>query len=427
MKKMNLKFTQSNYFKSSIVNFFIINSGNLFTYLSIFLIGRNLSIKELSIFGFLMSITLYFSTPMNSISNTISKNFVNISSISLEKYYLKFTTFIILIYFIFSIILIFSIRNILGLSFNYVFLIILFLILNLYHSKISGYLQGRKKFLEFSFFASSPMYLRFAFLLLLVFLNKYNVQNVILCAIIPLFLIITFSYKKFIINVYQDYIINFSSIFLSKFRLVRISKNFFSGFVYLLIAFFLLNVLISLDVFIAKFLMDENSHSKYVALSMISKICFFLTTAFLVNFFPMMSMKKNDLKIQQILISLILTFIIGFLIIIFFKIFGNLIFSLTFNNKFVYDELELLKLTIGMMILSFVNIIFNFYAASLNIKFLILFFICIIFHTVILVVFTSSLNTFINLFLINNTILMIVLIIFSFFYLKLYRKFYNIF
>ena len=79
------------------------------------------------------------------------------------------------------------------------------------------------------------------------------------------------------------------------------------------------------------------------------------------------------------------------------------------------------------MILSFVNIIFNFYAASLNIKFLILFFICIIFHTVILVVFTSSLNTFINLFLINNTILMIVLIIFSFFYLKLYRKFYNIF
>ena len=46
---MNLKFTQSNYFKSSIVNFFIINSGNLFTYLSIFLIGRNLSIKELSI------------------------------------------------------------------------------------------------------------------------------------------------------------------------------------------------------------------------------------------------------------------------------------------------------------------------------------------------------------------------------------------
>ena len=40
----------------------------------------------------------------------------------------------------------------------------------------------------------------------------------------------------------------------------------------------------------------------------------------------MMSMKKNDLKIQQILISLILTFIIGFLIILFFKIFGNLIF-----------------------------------------------------------------------------------------------------
>ena len=274
---MNLKFTQSNYFKSSIVNFFIINSGNLFTYLSIFLIGRNLSIKELSIFGFIMSIILYFSTPMNSISNTISKNFVNISSISLEKYYLKFTTFIILIYFIFSIILIFSIRNILGLSFNYIFLIILFLILNLYHSKISGYLQGRKKFLEFSFFASSPMYLRFAFLLLLVFLNKYNVQNVILCAIISLFLIITFSYKKFIINVYQDYIINFSSIFLSKFRLVRIGKNFFSSFVYLLVAFFLLNVLISLDVFIAKFLLDENSHSKYVALSMISKISFFMS------------------------------------------------------------------------------------------------------------------------------------------------------
>ena len=49
MKIMDLKFTQSNYFKSSIVNFFIINSGNLFTYLSIFLIGRNLSIKELSI------------------------------------------------------------------------------------------------------------------------------------------------------------------------------------------------------------------------------------------------------------------------------------------------------------------------------------------------------------------------------------------
>ena len=111
MKIMNLKFTQSNYFKSSIVNFFIINSGNLFTYLSIFLIGRNLSIKELSIFGFVMSIILYFSTPMNSISNTISKNFVNISSTSLEKYYLKFTTFIILLYFIFSVILIFFAEN----------------------------------------------------------------------------------------------------------------------------------------------------------------------------------------------------------------------------------------------------------------------------------------------------------------------------
>ena len=135
MKIMDLKFTQSNYFKSSIVNFFIINSGNLFTYLSIFLIGRNLSIKELSIFGFIMSIILYFSTPMNSISNTISKNFVNISSISVEKYYLKFTTFIILIYFIFSVILIVSIRHILGLNFNYIFLITLFLILNLYHSK----------------------------------------------------------------------------------------------------------------------------------------------------------------------------------------------------------------------------------------------------------------------------------------------------
>ena len=91
-----------------------------------------------------MSIILYFSTPMNSISNTISKNFVNISSISVEKYYLKFTTFIILIYFIFSVILIVSIRHILGLNFNYIFLITLFLILNLYHQKYLDTCKVRK-------------------------------------------------------------------------------------------------------------------------------------------------------------------------------------------------------------------------------------------------------------------------------------------
>ena len=37
---------------------------------------------------------------MNSITNTISKNFVNISSISVEKYYLITTLYLIISYFL---------------------------------------------------------------------------------------------------------------------------------------------------------------------------------------------------------------------------------------------------------------------------------------------------------------------------------------
>ena len=87
--------------------------------------------------------------------------------------------------------------------------------------------------------------------------------------------------------------------------------------------------------------------------------------------YPLISKKFNKNKNIQTVIITVSSIFISLVVLIFFYFFGNLIIDFTFNNQF--DDLYhlLLLLSFSFSLLSVINLIFNYFAPSRNYYFLI--------------------------------------------------------
>ena len=146
---------------------------------------------------------------------------------------------------------------------------------------------------------------------------------------------------------------------------------FSKDIIYLLFGYFLVNLLFGFDIFIAKFYLNESDFIKYIPISILSKIPFFLSNTISPMLYPLISKKFNKNKNIQTVIITVSSIFISLVVLIFFYFFGNLIIDFTFNNQF--DDLYhlLLLLSFSFSLLSVINLIFNYFAPSRNYYFLI--------------------------------------------------------
>ena len=388
------KFLNSQIFFGGVFLFFLLNLGNLFSYVSIILISRNLNPTKLAEYSYVNSIILYFATPTVIFSLFTAKRIINLKFFKTRTFIFFVNIIISLIYSSFILVIILFMKSKFDIHSDYIFLIFLTIISNLINGICLGFYQGLEKFKQYAFFAMLTMFIKLIFIIFLITLNKINPLNIIIFSLIAIIidnLAMYFNLKstKNLLNISE--IINL----LKKIKIfIKFINIFIKDIFYLLIGFFLVNMFFAFDIFIAKIFLSENDFLNYIPISILSKIPYFLSNTLAPLLYPLIAKKINVNKDLQTILILLSSVIVSISVILFFYLFGELIISFTFNNQYENLHLQLIYLSCAFSLLSIINLIFNYYAPNHDYNFLKI--------LIISYVFGLAFTFFIDLTILNN-------------------------
>ena len=367
---IRLKYLNNQILHGGVILFFLLNLGNLFSYISIVLISRNLIPLDLAEYSYVNSIILYFATPTVILTLFTAKRVINLKFHIMRTYVFYVNILISFIYSTITLTILYFFSKEIGVNSEYIYLIFFSVLSNLINGICLGYYQGMEEFKSYAFFGMLTMVIKLIFLIILIYFEKINPLNIIIFSLVSIILDNTLMFlnlnKKHLIK-----IIDLMNLF-KKVKLFILYLGIFSkDIIYLLFGYFLVNLLFGFDIFIAKFYLNESDFIKYIPISILSKIPFFLSNTISPMLYPLISKKFNKNKNIQTVIITVSSIFISLVVLIFFYFFGNLIIDFTFNNQF--DDLYhlLLLLSFSFSLLSVINLIFNYFAPSRNYYFLI--------------------------------------------------------
>tara|TARA_A100001015_G_scaffold282310_1_gene346446 strand:+ start:302 stop:1579 length:1278 start_codon:yes stop_codon:yes gene_type:complete len=393
------KYSNNQIFFGGIFLFFLLNLGNLFSYVSIILISRNLNPYLLAEYSYINSIILYFATPTVIFSLFTAKRIINLKFYKTRTYVFFINIFISIIYSTFILIIILLIKNKFEIKSEYIFFIFLGVSSNLINGICLGFYQGLEKFKQYAFFAMLTMLIKLIFIIFLISLNKIDPLNIIIFSLISIIidnLIMFLNLRK------TKNIIEFKEIshLLKKLKIfTKFIYIFLKDISYLLTGFFLVNMFFAFDIFIAKIYLNEKDFLKYIPISILSKIPYFLSNTLAPLLYPLIAKKINVNKNLQTVLILLSSIFISLLVVAFFYLFGEIIINFTFNNQFENLHLQLIYLSIAFSLLSVINLMFNYYAPNHDYIFLV----------ILIITYTAAFifTFFIDLSILNNFLISI--------------------
>lgn len=350
-------------FSNSIIILFFANSGNLVNMITQIILSRELSYYDFSLYYSLLAIIGYFIIPGSTLSMFFQKDFFTIKNDNQKIIsYLMITSkkyvIFILILFLFFFTQLDFLKNKLSHYDNYIFFnFFIVLIFTLYRNwpmslnLALGYYQS-----------NSIIYFITDFIKLLIILvmfyffnekNLFTLLNINLLFVITLCLFTFYPLRKIFISTkfyYKNKKINFNK------------KNFFYYFLYsFLIPFFL-----STDIIIAKIVFGSELSSKYIVASTLSKIIYFFPSSlFTMLFNESLKVFKKNIIIIFIICSIIISIASALLIV-----FGDVIISNIYGNKYLESSELLIYLVPSIILLSFSKICCDILISKNNFAFL---------------------------------------------------------
>jgi len=396
----------NNFLSNNFIVFFLINLGNLFSYIFQILLGSHLRLYLYGEFNALNSLLIYIG-PIAIIIPLVISRYVALFSIrdfqklnSLIRYVFKNIVILSLAILIFLFCLskfIFASLNIS--SINNLYFSFLFISLTLIAVIPGGVLQGTEKFMKFSIICSLPLYLKVLFVLILISFHILSIQNIFIILIISI--LIPFFLGLYLIR--KNLVSQNTKI------LHHEKKDIYKYILPIFLSTILIQTLTNSDIILARYFLDPYLSGAYSMSSVLSKIVYFLPASLIFVLFPKV-VKENEenIKSKSILISLALTTLIGIIGLLMIYVFKYDIINFTFKKTDLEIGNSFFYLSLSMFFYSLVNIIISAYAAKNDFSYLIIIILGIILYVALFYFNHDNIYA-----LINNMIIISLFIFFS--------------
>jgi len=354
------KFFSSELGRGSLILFIMINIFNFFNFLFHFSMGRLLGPANYGILAVLMSLIYIYGIPSEAIQTLISKYTSNLN-IKKEHNKIKFLMVnsfskgfkISIFLFILLNILAIFISSFLKINYWLIFttnILILFFILS---PIIRGILQGRKKFalLGTSMIIESGVKLFIAILLVILGFKIFG-------ALIGILIV---TLLGFVFSIY------FNKNIIKQEKQKTTFNNIYSKSIPYFMTMFIILVMFSLDIILAKRFFSAELAGQYSVLSMLGKMIFFGTIAISKAMFPIASEKhKNNLNSKELFKKSILTIsALCFIVVMIYYIFPELVIKLLYGNQYIGVKDYLVYSGLALSFLSLSNLVL-IYGLSIN-------------------------------------------------------------
>ncbi|MDP4009663.1 MAG: hypothetical protein Q8P53_01625 [Candidatus Shapirobacteria bacterium] len=182
-----------------------------------------------------------------------------------------------------------------------------------------------------------------------------------------------------------------------------------------LVTNFFLTIIINQDTIIARYFLSESSAGSYAAISLVSKIIFFFSTAILIVYYPLFNQNDNKRHLNKLLLTGMMFIVLvcaGFVLI--YSLYPSLILSLLFGTKFIAAANMLPLLSIFMFFLSIFYFLIQFLLSQQNSSSAFVSGITVLTQTILILFYHQSLTNIIY----SMMVPIIPAIVFSWYYSK---------
>ena len=185
---IRLKYLNNQILHGGVILFFLLNLGNLFSYISIVLISRNLIPLDLAEYSYVNSIILYFATPTVILTLFTAKRVINLKFHIMRTYVFYVNILISFIYSTITLTILYFFSKEIGVNSEYIYLIFFSVLSNLINGICLGYYQGMEEFKSYAFFGMLTMFIKLIFLIILIYFEKINPLNIIIFSLVSIIL-----------------------------------------------------------------------------------------------------------------------------------------------------------------------------------------------------------------------------------------------
>jgi len=395
--------------KGSLILFVMFNFYNVLNFVFHFSMGRLLGPENYGVLAVLMSIIYIYSIPTEAIQNIISKY---VSDFNLKEEYgkinflvskssiraIQFASLIFLV----SIIIAMFLSKILQINFYLIILTNVALITSFTTPIVRGALQGRKKFVLLGTGMIFEGILKLSFAVIFALIG-FKVFGAIMGLLIGAFagLIISFYFNM--------------EIFKEKKEIIHFNEVYKKSIPYFIVVFIIL-VILSLDIILAKVFFSAEVVGKYAVLSMLGKIIFFGTVSISKTMFPLTAEKQDNHKDSMKLFkkSFLMVLVLCLLSILAYAIIPKLIIQILYGSDYIDMSKYLVYSAIALSFLSLSNLVLTYGLSTNKIKKAYYLFFFLILDLVLLSLFHSTILQYLMAFIVSN----IIMFIGSFFFIK---------
>mgnify|MGYP001607144561 CR=1 FL=1 len=388
--------------KGAIILFITLNIFNFLNYLFHFVMGRMLGPEDYGVLAVLMSIMLIYNIPTEAIQNLISRytskfNFKGgenkIKSLMVKS--LKKGIKISIIIFFIATIIAFPLSKFLDINFWLIFISNGVIFSSFIAPINKGIMQGRKKFglLGWSLIVDSGLKLFFTVSLILFGFKIFGAVAGILLGILS-GLVFSFYFNRDILEKKEE-----------KAELKKLNIENSSYFVTTFVIF----VILSLDIILARKFFSPEIVGKYSVISMIGKMIFFGTIAISKTMFPLTSEKhdKNENSSKLFIKSFFIVLILNIISITAFLFFPKLIIQILYGNQYIDVAYLLVYSGISLSFLSLVNLNIYYCLSTKGIRKPYYLFIFLIIEIILLYTFNKNITQYTLAFMVSNIIMFI--------------------
>jgi len=395
--------------RGAFILFITINIFNLFNFLFHFSMGRLLGPSNYGILAVLMSLIYIYNIPSEAIQNIISRY---TSKFNVKKEYGKIKTLMfeglfkgitasVLAFFLLVALSIF-LSPFLGINFWLLFLTDIFIFFSILLPIVRGTLQGRKKFslLGTSMILESGFKLFFAVSAVIIGLKVFG-------AIIGVLLGILFA---FIFSFY------FNKDILKSKKQETSFKEIYPKSIPYFTTMFVIFLIFSLDIILAKRFFSPELAGKYAVLSMLGKMFFFGTVAISKAMFPLTSEKHDSKKDSKKLFKKSFLIVSSFCLIgiIIYGLLPEIIIGVLYGAQYLEMSPYLIYSGLAFSFLSLSNLILIYGLSTNKLKNFSYLNIFLILEITLLFLFHKSILEYTLAFMVSN----IIIFICSFFFIK---------
>lgn len=305
---------------------------------------------------------------------------------------------------LFVLTLIFSpfFSNFLHIELKIALLVPFFLFFSLISMVLKAFLQGLLRFYEAVLSLNLEFLLRLVLGVLFVYLGFSvfgAVLGIVISGIIGLFITFYFlkSYKIFSVG-----------------PKINFSKDIFSYSIPVFVFSLTTTSFLTIDTLLAKHYIGAHDAGIYASLSNLGKIILYGTTPIGAVMFPMVSKRfsKGQKYMNVFILSLLLTSLASFVVLIFYKFFPGVAINILYGNSFLAGDKYLIWFGLFATFYSLASLICSFYLSIGRTKVVILPVIFAIFQIVGIVLIHDSIFSIIKVSLVSATLLVISLLIY---------------